>query len=63
MAELDDANADRREELVSRMCAAMGWEYSKHPVWTALRKVAVAEAVAISLDKLEEVINRLEGRQ
>ena len=61
MPEPDDANVERREQLVARMCAVMGWEYKKAPVWTALRKVAVAEAVAISLDKLEEVLTKLEA--
>lgn len=58
-AEILDANHARRQRLVREMCAVMGWEYKTYPAWTGLRKVARAEATAISLDKLEEVIARL----
>jgi hypothetical protein len=50
----------QREQLVRRVCVVMGWEYHTSPVWAGLRKVALAEAVAIGLDKLEEIIIRLE---
>jgi hypothetical protein len=40
----------------------MNWPYHTSPVWGALRKIAMAEAVAISLDKLEEILNRLEEK-
>lgn len=52
----------RRDELVRQMCEVMGWEHSSSHIWTAIRKVAKAEAVAISLDKLEEVLDRLKAK-
>src|ERR1700722_4713009 len=55
-----DAAVVRRESLIRRACKIMGWEYHTSPVWTGLRKIALCEAVPISLDKLEEILNRLE---
>jgi hypothetical protein len=54
-----DELAERREQLIRRMCEVMCWEYSTSPVWSGLRKVALAEAVPVGLDKLEHVIDRL----
>jgi hypothetical protein len=39
----------------------MGWPYKTGPVWTGLRKVAMAEAIVIGLDKLQEIIDELEA--
>lgn len=55
-----DARCERREKLVHRMCEIMGWPYQQGPIWAGLRKIAMAEAVPISLEKLAEVIARLE---
>ena len=57
-----DANARRREEVIRRACRVMNWEYTSAPVWAALRKVAVAEAVAVSVEKLTEMLDRLESK-
>jgi DNA-binding Xre family transcriptional regulator len=40
----------------------MGWEFRTTERWAAIRKIAVDEAVAISLDRLEEICKRLEGK-
>jgi hypothetical protein len=39
----------------------MGWEYHRSFKLTAIRKVAMAEAVVVGLDKLEEMLNRIES--
>lgn len=57
----DDDRAVLREQLIRRACKAMGWEYKTSPVWTGLRKVALAEAVPIGLDRLEEMLCLLES--
>jgi hypothetical protein len=54
-----DANHKRREKLTRHLCAIMGWEYKTGPVYAGLRKAALAEAVVVGLDKLEEIITRL----
>lgn len=56
-----DRNVARREALVQRLCAVMGWEYKTGNIWTGLRKAAKAEATVIGLDKLEEILARLEA--
>ena len=56
----DDERDDRRDVAVRRMCRIMGWQYERDLVWAALRKVAMAEAIAVSLDKLVEIMDRLE---
>lgn len=56
-----DTDYERRELLIRRVNAVMGWEYSTGPVWGGLRAVAQAKAVAISLDKLEFILERLES--
>jgi hypothetical protein len=55
-----DARCQKREAVVRRVCAVMGWDYHQSPVWTGLRKVALAEAVPVGLDKLEEIMDRLD---
>ena len=54
-----DERHKRRESLVRHVCDVMGWDYSQSPVWTGLRKVALAEAIPVGLDKLQEIINKL----
>lgn len=51
----------RKEILIRRLGKVMGWKFQTSPVLTVLRKVLTGEAVAIGLDKLEEVIKSLEG--
>lgn len=55
-----EASAERRDALAKRLCAVMGWECTTAPLWAGIRKVAVAEAAAVGLDQLEEIIVRLE---
>ncbi len=54
-----DARHLRREMLVTRACELMGWERTSGHIFGTIRAVAKAEAIAISLDKLEEILNRL----
>jgi hypothetical protein len=51
----------RNEKLIRRACKVMGWTYHRTHVYSIMRKVGLQEAVAISLDKLEEMLNRLEA--
>ncbi len=55
--------AARREMLTWQLCQAMGWEYKTCPVWTGLRKAALAEAVVIGVEKLQEILVRLTARE
>lgn len=59
---LDEYKAarDRRQALAQRLCEAMGWEFKTGNIYIGIRKVALAEAVPVGLDKLEAVVNRLE---
>lgn len=56
-----DKNRERRESLVRRMCAVMGWPYKAGPFWSGARQAAIGNATFISNDKLEEIIERLGG--
>lgn len=56
---IEDARHKAREEAVRRACAVMGWDYHQSPVWTALRKVAMADAVAISVEKLNQLVDAI----
>jgi hypothetical protein len=56
-----DATHARREALARRLCAAMGWEYKTGPAFAGIRAVALGKAVALGVDKLEEILKRLEG--
>lgn len=56
-----DARHERRNQLCRRLCDLMGWQQKTGHIWGHLRKVALAEAAVIGLDKLEEIIRRLEG--
>jgi hypothetical protein len=58
--EAGDRRHERREQLVRRLCEIMGWPYKTGHVYAGIRKVALAEAVAVGLDKLEEIVRRLE---
>lgn len=57
----DDERHERREAIVKRLCGIMGWKYEQGLVWAGLRKVAIAEAVAVSVEKLEEIADRLDA--
>jgi len=59
--EQHDQNCERREALVRQIGAIMGWDYHQSPIYAGLRKVAIADATVIGLDKLEQIIGRLEG--
>lgn len=56
-----DANHERREALTSRACVLMGWDQKTWPIWGHLRKVAMAQAVVVGLDKFEELLNALDA--
>lgn len=56
----DDA-IKRRDELIRRVRAVMGWPDTTKPIYTVIRAVAKGEAVAVGLDKLEEIVRRLEA--
>lgn len=53
MSEPNDANADRREALIRRVCKIMGWSFLPFPV-------PCSEVIQISPAKLEEIAERLE---
>lgn len=54
------ARCERREAVVRRASIMMGIEYHQSPVWTALRRIVLADAVAIGVDKLESLLDRIE---
>jgi len=56
-----DAQHRRREKVVRRACRVMGWEYKTCPVFTGIRKVAIGQAVPVGLEKLEAMLDRIEG--
>lgn len=55
----DEERHKRRESAVRRACELMGWEYKTYPAYTGIRRVALAEAVAISLEKLDELLDAI----
>ncbi len=58
-----DIFVERREAVTKRLCAVMGWEYGKKPIWAGLRKIALAEATAVGIDRLEEIVTALEAKE
>lgn len=56
-----EKKCERRDEVSRRLCELMGWPYGTGLVWLGLRKIALAEATAVSVDKLEEIVKRLEA--
>lgn len=56
---IEDARHKSREEAVRRACEVMGWDYRQAPVWAGLRKVAMADAVAISVEKLNLLVDAI----
>jgi hypothetical protein len=59
----DNEQHKRREEAVRRACKMMGWEYKTSPVFAGIRLVAKGEAVAISLEKLNQFLDTIEGQK
>jgi hypothetical protein len=55
-----DALHNAREATMARACIVMGWDYKKHPAWTGLRHVATGRAIVISVEKMNEILDRLE---
>lgn len=51
---------ERREVLVRRACLVMCWDYHTSPAFTGIRKVAMADAVAVGLDKLAAMLDEIE---
>ena len=62
MSEEQEQNAahERREAVVRRIVGLMGWDYHTSPVWGGLRKVALAEAVVLGVDKAEAIAAEIE---
>lgn len=56
---IEDARHKAREDAVRRACEVMGWDYHQSPVWAGLRKVAMADAVAISVEKLNQLVDAI----
>ncbi len=59
--EAGDRRHAAREAAVRRACEIMGWEYHTSPVFAGIRKVALGHAVAISVEKLNELLDALEA--
>ncbi len=55
-----DARHARREKVVRQFCNLMGWEYKTSPVFAGIRKVALGQAVALGMDKAEELLAEIE---
>lgn len=53
----------RNLSLCRELCSLMGWKTGTVHKYTAIRKFALDEAVVIGLDKLEEIVRRLEAAQ
>lgn len=51
---------ERRDTLTRRCCELMGWEYGAGLEWIGVRKAELGEAVAIHLDKFEEILKAME---
>lgn len=51
-----------REAVVRRACKIMGWTYSTSPAYAVIRTVALGKAVAISVEKLHELLDRISPR-
>ena len=60
--EESDARHAAREAVVRRACEVMGWEYHTSPAYTSIRAVALSKAVAISVEKLHELLDRTSPR-
>lgn len=60
--EIADARHAARETVVRRACEAMGWDYKTSPVYAGIRQVALGNAVAISVEKLHELLDRISPR-
>ena len=65
MDSADEIEADRRHEarevVVRRACGVMGWDYKTSPAYTGIRQVALGNAVAVSVEKLHELLDRITG--
>ena len=51
-----------REAVVRRACEVMGWDYHTSPAYTGIRAVALGKAVAISVEKLHELLDLISPR-
>lgn len=57
-----DAIRKRNLSLCRQLCKLMGWPQKTVHKYTAIRKFAMDEAVVVGLDKLEEIVRRLETK-
>lgn len=57
--EIADARHKAREAAVRRACEVMGWEYKMSPAYAGIRQVALGNAVAISVEKLHQLLDRI----
>lgn len=60
--EIADQRHEAREAVVRRACEVMGWDYHTSPVWGGLRQVALGNTVAVSVEKLHELLDRISPR-
>ncbi len=62
---IDDDEIDRRHAelraVVQRACGVMGWPLKSVPTWSSIRAIAIGKAVAISVEKLGEMLDRIEA--
>lgn len=62
MIDADRRHKDR-EDVVRRACEIMGWGYKTSPAYASIRQVALGNAVAVSVEKLHAMLDRIEARQ
>lgn len=53
---------EAREAVVRRACEIMGWTYKTSPSYAGIRQVALGNAVAVSVEKLHELLDRISPR-
>lgn len=51
-----DARHETREAAIRRACEVMGWPYEQKPAFGAVRAAAAGTAVAVSVEKLSEML-------
>lgn len=56
-----DARHEAHEAVVRRACQIMGWEFVSKPTFGGVRTVAQGQAVAISVEKLDELLDAVES--
>jgi len=62
VSKTDDPH-QRLECACERLCKLMGWQPRVTHKWTAIRKIAMGEATAISVERIEDLCKRLDAPQ